>query len=266
MLMSESVNTEFKREFSDSVKKTAVAFANTNGGNMYIGVDDSGVPVGIDEPDLAVRQVTDSIRNSIKPDLTRFMKISEELLDGKSIISVTIERGTSIPYYLAENGLKPSGVYVRVGNASVPASEEQIRQMIKDADGARYATARSLIQQLTFDWAQKEFDEKSIPFGDPQKRSLGIIDENGLYTNLGLLLSEQCQHSTKIAVFEGNTKTVFKSRKEFTGSLIKQLYDITDYLDYFNLIHAEIGKVRRLETRDYPVGAVREAVLKGIVA
>ena len=47
MLNPESVNTEFKREFSDKVKRTAVAFANTNGGDIYIGIDDNGVVVGV---------------------------------------------------------------------------------------------------------------------------------------------------------------------------------------------------------------------------
>jgi ATP-dependent DNA helicase RecG len=261
----ESVNTEFKREFSDNIKKTVAAFANTNGGNIYIGVEDSGNIIGVSNPDFVMRQVTDSIRNSIKPDITRFIKISTISENGKSIIEISIERGTSIPYYLADYGLRPSGVYIRVGSSSVPASEEHIRQMIKEADGERYITARSLIQQLTFDWVQKEFDEKKIPFGDPQKRSLYIVDENGLYTNLGLLLSEQCEHTTKIAVFEGNTKAIFKSRKEFTGSLIRQLYNIIEYVDYFNHVHAEIGAVRRIETRDYPVAAIREAVLNALV-
>jgi ATP-dependent DNA helicase RecG len=264
ILTSESTHIEFKREYSDSIKKTAIAFANTNGGCLYVGVDDNGVPIGVVDPDFTARQIADSIRNSIKPDITRFMKISEESANGKTIIKIAIERGTSIPYYLADHGLKPSGVYVRVGNASVPATEEHIRQMIKDADGERYVTARSLIQQLTFDRIQREFEEKKILFGDPQKRTLGFIDENGLYTNLSLLLSEQCEHSTKIAVFEGNTKAVFKSRKEFTGSLIRQLYDIIEYLDYFNLVHMEIGKVRRIETRDYPVDAIRESVLNSL--
>ena len=261
----ESVNSEFKQEFSDSIKKTAVAFANTSGGNIYIGIKDNGSIVGVDNPDSVTLQVADSISKSIKPDITRFIKISTESAEGKSLIKVTIERGTSIPYYIAEYGLKPSGVYVRVGSSSVPASEEHIRQMIKEADGERYIAARSLIQQLTFVRVQKEFDEKGILFGDPQKRSLCVINENGLYTNLGLLLSDQCEHTTKIAVFEGNTKSVFKSRKEFTGSLIQQLYDVIEYIDYFNHVHAEIGMVRRVETRDYPVAAIREAVLNAIV-
>jgi ATP-dependent DNA helicase RecG len=193
------------------------------------------------------------------------MRVYSDNIDGKSVVIAQIERGVYCPYYIAERGLKPSGTYIRVGNSSVPATEEHIRQMIKEADGERYITSRSLIQDLSFERIQKEFDDKSIAFGDSNKITLGIIGDNGIYTNLGLLLSEQCQHTTKVAIFEGNTKAVFKSRKEFSGSLIRQLYDVIEYLDYFNLVRAEIGKIKRTESRDYPVAAIRESFLNAII-
>ena len=265
MLLTEGIDSEFKREFTNEIKKSVVAFANTKGGKIYIGVEDDGKIVGVNDADSVILQVTNSIRDSIKPDLTRFINIYTENIDGKQVVITQIERGVYCPYYIAERGLKPSGVYIRVGNSSVPATEEHIRQMIKEADGERYITSRSLIQDLTFERTQKEFDEKNISFGDSNKITLGIIGDNGIYTNLGLLLSEQCRHTTKVAVFEGNTKAVFKSRKEFTGSLIRQLYDVVEYLDYFNLVRAEIGKIRRIESRDYPVDAIRESFLNALI-
>ena len=54
----------------------------------------------------------------------------------------------------------------------------------------------------------------------------GLIGEDGTYTNLGLLYSDQCTHTIKIAVFEGEQKTIFKDRREFDGSLLKQLTEI----------------------------------------
>ena len=265
MLLKEDNNTELKREFVSDIKKTAVAFANTNGGKIYIGVSNDGAVVGVDSPDEVLRQVASSIRDSIKPDITRFFDVRTENIDDKAIVVSTIERGVYAPYYIAEHGLKPSGVYIRVGSASVPATDEHIRQMIKTSDGDKYIVARSLLQDLTFKRASEEFEKQRLAFTDIQKKSLGILSENDIFTNLGLLLSEQCQHTVKVAVFEGNTKSVFKSRKEFGGSLIKQLYDTVEYLDYFNLVQASVGKVRRIEHRDYPVDAIRESVLNALV-
>ncbi|MDR1158457.1 MAG: putative DNA binding domain-containing protein [Oscillospiraceae bacterium] len=265
MKFAESVTCELKSQFTDEIKRTAVAFANTGGGKIYVGIDNDSAIVGLDDPDFTARQVGDSIRNSVKPDITHFMQVDIAGYDGKNVVVVTIERGVYAPYYLAERGLKPSGVFVRVGSATVPATDEHIRRMIRDADGERYLTARSLIQELTFTRTAEEFSDKKFAFELPQQQSLGIIGENGIYTNLGLLLSEQCQHTVKVAVFEGTSKSIFKSRKEFGGSLIQQLYDVIEYVDYFNLVQAKIGMVRRVERRDYPIDAIREAVLNMLV-
>jgi ATP-dependent DNA helicase RecG len=264
-LRGENICKELKREFTPEIKKTAVAFANSKGGKIYIGIGDDGEVIGVESASEVSRQAASSVRDSIKPDITPFLDVRVEIIDGKEVVVVTIARGDNAPYYLAERGLKPSGVYIRVGEASVPATTEHIRQLIKLSDGDKFIVARSMIQDLTFESAKEEFDKREIAFTDANKKSLGIIDENDMFTNLGLLLSDQCQHTVKVGIFEGKTKTVFKSRKEFAGSLIKQLNDTLEYIDYFNLIHASVGKVRRVESRDYSALAIRESVLNALV-
>ena len=140
----ESENTEYKREYVDDICKEVIAFANTNGGKILVGVDDNGNAVGIKNTDDTYTRLTNSIRDSISPDVTMFVKYR---LDN-GIIEIGISEGTAKPYYLKSKGLKPSGVYVRQGASSVPASPEQIRQMIKLSDGDVYETARSLEQTL----------------------------------------------------------------------------------------------------------------------
>lgn len=71
--MIEDKSTEFKRIFVDEIKKTVIAFANTNGGIIYIGIDDNGDIVGIDNVDDTILRVTNTMRDAIKPDITMFM-------------------------------------------------------------------------------------------------------------------------------------------------------------------------------------------------
>ena len=261
----EDANTELKREYTDEIKKTAVAFANTSGGKIFIGIGNDGDVVGVADYDKVSLQVVGSLKNAIRPDITMFVKVEMRDMDGKSVVVVNVDRGSSAPYYLADHGLKPSGVYVRVGSASVPASEERIRKMIKDTDGDKYIEMRSMNQDLTFTAAEEEFKKVKVKFEQEQQVTLGILDSGLQYTNLGLLLSDQCQHTIKVAVFEGNTKSVFKSRKEFEGSLFRQLNEALEYIDYFNLIHAEIGMKKRVERLSYPRESIREAVLNAAI-
>lgn len=265
MKLQEGTSVELKEIFIPEIKKEVVAFANTNDGIIYIGVNDSGEILGVSNPDATLEQVTASIRNSIKPDVTMFVTTDIELIKGKNVVVVRVQRGASRPYYIADKGLKPSGVYVRQGSSSVPASEEHIRQMIKETDGDSYEELRSLNQELTFNFADSIFKKADITFGKAQKKTLGLIGEDELYTNLGLLISDQCAHTLKIAVFEGLEKKVFKDRKEFTGSLLKQVTDAFEFINLLNKTSATFEGLLRKDERDYPVEAIRESLLNAVV-
>ena len=98
-----------------------------------------------------------------------------------------------------------------------------------------------------------------------QKRILQLISADGTYSNLGMLLSDQCISIIKLAVFEGSKKTVFHDRKELSGSLFKQLEDAYAYINQFNYTRSEFPGLERLDRRDYPPEAVREALLNAVI-
>lgn len=263
-MRQESKTTEFKREYTDDLKYAVVAFANTDGGKIYIGINDDGIVQGIQNADGTMLRITNMIRDVVRPDVTMFTECVTEEMDGKTVIVLNVQRGTARPYYLSGKGVRPEGVYIRQGASSVPASETAILNMIKETSGDRYEDARSLNQQLTFEKATDYFAKRKLPFGEQQKRTLNIIGADGTYTNLGMLLSDQCVHTIKLAVFDGGKKSVFRDRKELTGSLLTQLEDAYAYIDQFNRTRAEFEGLDRIDKRDYPAEALREALLNAI--
>lgn len=264
-MLLENGTTEFKREYKADITKTIISFANTNGGTIYVGVEDDGSVCGVDDIDDTLLKIGNSVRDSIKPDITLFIEYKLESLDGKNIIVIEIQKGTACPYYLAAKGIRPEGIYVRQGASTVPATETAILKMIKETDGAQYEDMRSLNQSLTFMEAEKEFKKMKVPFGNGQKKTLGLINAEGIYTNLALLLSDQCAHTIKVAVFEGRTKAQFQDRREFSGSLLKQLNDAFEFLSRYNRNRAKIEGLYRQDQRDYPSEALREALLNALV-
>ena len=261
----ENKSNEFKREYVEDIKKTVVAFANTDGGELLIGVDDAGAAVGLADAQVVLLRASNAIRDAIRPDVTLFTECAVTEVDGKQIVSVAVQRGTARPYYLAGKGIRPEGVFIRQGASIVPASETAILAMIKETSGDRYELARSLHQQLTFDHANTAFAKKDVAFGEPQKRTLHLIGEDGTFTNLALLLSEQCTHTIKLAIFDGSSKTVFKDRREFGGSLFLQLEDAYGFIDRYNNLRSEFSGLDRIDKRDYPTDAIREALLNALV-
>lgn len=264
-MFAESKTTEFKREYADGIKNTVVAFANCDGGTIYIGVEDDGSVCGVNDADSVMLRITNAVRDVIRPDITMFVDCRSEIFDGKTVVCVTVQRGMSRPYYIYGKGIRPEGVFVRHGASTVPASNAAILAMIKETGGDSYEVARSVEQQLSFEKTSAYFKKRNVEFGNSQMRTLHMIGDDGTFTNLALLLSEQNPHTVKLAVFEGSKKTVFKDRYEFSGSLLAQLESVYDYIDKYNRTRAEFLGLDRVDIRDYPVEAVREALLNSIV-
>lgn len=121
-------------------------------------------------------------------------------------------------------------------------------------------------QQLTFDYTTNIFRKHGVDFGEDKYVALGMKNhELNLFTNLGLLLSEQCTHTIKAAVFSDEQNTIFKDRKEFSGSIFKQLEEAYDYLQLCNHNRAVINGLEREDYWDYPEAAVREALLNALI-
>ena len=264
-VFQESETVELKLDYSESIRKDIIAFANTSGGTIYIGIADEGVIVGVSSADQMIQRVANMARDSIRPDATMFIHYEPLEVEGRKIVKVTVQRGTGRPYYAIDKGLRPSGVFVRQGTAAAPATEAGIRQMIKETDGDTYEDMLSLRQDLTFSYAEGTFARSNLVLEHPQMQTLGIISPDGIFTNLGLLLSDQCPHMVKAATFSGTDQAGFQDRREFTGSLLKQIDDAYAFLDMRNETSATFEGVHRVDHRAYPPAALREALLNAIV-
>lgn len=258
----ETENVEFKLEYTEDIYKEIIAFANTSGGIIYVGIDDRGNVIGLKDVDKEYTQITNGIRDAIVPDVTMFVRF---VLQENQVLRIIVNEGSNKPYYLKKKGLKPGGVYVRQGSSSAPSSFEQIRQMIKENDGDDFESNRSIEENLTFEAAKKSFKQNNIDFGLEKYLNLGIFNSNNNFTNLALLLSDQCVHSIKVAVFSDDECTIFRDSKEFKGSIFKQFEDTIQYLSLCNKTKSEIKGIQRYDRYDYPVEAIREALLNAII-
>lgn len=202
---------DLKEVVVDDIKKEIIAFANCDDGKLYIGIWDDGTAVGLDNPDGVSLQISNMVRDAIKPDVTMLLHYKTIKEDGKEIVEVDIQRGTDRPYYLAKKGMRPEDVYVRQGYSSVPATDTAIRPMIKETDGDRFEAMRCLNQELTFEAAKKEFALRKVEFES------------------------------------------------------QQMNEVYDFIDFRNQTRATIERLLRIDVRDYPEIAVREALLNLLV-
>lgn len=265
MRFIESEVVELKSQVVSDICKEVIAFANSKGGTIYIGVGDDGEIIGIEDTNRAILQLNNMIRDSVKPDITMFVHYEAVTVENRDIVALIVQQGTNRPYYLAAKGLKPSGVYVRNGTSTDPSTDTAIRRMIKETDGDSFESRRSLEQNLTFKTAEEQFSKRNVLFDAAKMQTLGMISQDGIYSNTALLLSDQCSHTIKAATFAGTDKSSFQDRRDFGGSIFRQMEEAYAYLDMRNQKRASFEGLYRIDTRDYPEEALREALLNSLV-
>ena len=96
-MIYESENVEYKSQMLEDLYKEVIAFANTDGGVIYIGIDDQGNLTGIDDVDETYTKLTNGIRDAIQPDVTMFVRY---VLQDNKVIRIEVGEGSYKPYYL----------------------------------------------------------------------------------------------------------------------------------------------------------------------
>lgn len=262
--MIEDEHTEFKSQFTPKLIKSIVAFLNTDGGTMYLGIDDSGNIIGLSDQDGQANSVVSCIADNVRPDPMMFVSVDSILMDSSPVVRIDVAEGCDKPYYWKEKGLREGGVFIRRGPRSIPASDPLIVRMMRESQSVPYESMPSLKQDLTFDYASDVFEHAGLKFDRPQMQSLGMMDGE-MYTNLAFMLSDQFTQGIKMAVFEDEFKSGFLDRDETSGSLLRQYDEAYAFVDRHNNRRSVIdGKYRR-DIRDYPAEAVREAITNAIV-
>lgn len=124
----ETEKVELKKVLNETFEKEVVAFLNTDGGVIYIGVEDDGSICGIDNIDDIMKKISDILIDGIVPNPQSLISLKAIKEDSKWILEVEIEKGNSL-YYIKRYGRSFKGCYVRVGTSVRSMTEEQIDQL-----------------------------------------------------------------------------------------------------------------------------------------
>ena len=252
---------ELKEIFIDDIKKEILAFLNTDGGTIYVGVKDNGKVVPFTErkeKDIIDGKISNWISDVFYPNTSSLIKY---YFNDDNVFVIEVNQGLEKPYYLKEKGPKPSGTFKRIGTTTRMATESEILLMLLDSRKYSYEEDVSDEQELTFHYFNEMCDENNITHEERNMRSLRMINKDGKYTNLALMMSDQSPIVVKFAKYDKNFN--FTTKKEYKGSLLKVLNNVLENAANYNDISAIITKDswKRIETISYPGASLREGIL-----
>jgi len=171
--------------------KSVSAFANTDGGSLFYGVNDDGVIVGLENPQADADFISEMIKARLDPvPEVQLIPIEHE---GHTLLEVKVKAGTLTPYYYYQDGTRTA--YVRVGNESVECNSQQLLSLVLKGT---HMTWDSLPTQVnaskhSFIILANTFHEQTHQeWNDKYLESFGLVTPDGKLTNAGLLFVDNC--------------------------------------------------------------------------
>ncbi|WP_041740115.1 RNA-binding domain-containing protein, partial [Echinicola vietnamensis] len=269
----ESKTLELKESLpkNESIAKTIVAFSNTSGGKLIIGVNDQLSIVGIDDSMLFEIQdkiasiISDSCFPGIIPD------IYSVNIENKLVLVIEVVRGNQKPYFLKSRG-REVGSYVRIGATNRLADSSTIAELERQKHHISYD------EEVYYDLELNKLDLSPLidifkqvgnPLNNEKLENLKLIKTSNdkIYpSNALMVILGKLPHCTiKCARFKGTTMETFIDKKEYSGDIFTALENTQNFvLNHINL-QAEIKGLYRDEKYEIPVVALREALVKAII-
>ncbi|MGC9101171.1 MAG: helix-turn-helix domain-containing protein [Caldisericum sp.] len=144
MSEKENQNVELKSRWSDDFLKTICAFANSSGGKLYIGIDDKGKIVGVND----AKKLLEDIPNKIKSKLFITPFVSIENKEGKDVIVIEVLPSTFPVFYEGK-------IFVRSGSTTQELTGLELSSFLIEKTGQTW-------DKLPSDAEEKDLDDETI--------------------------------------------------------------------------------------------------------
>jgi ATP-dependent DNA helicase RecG len=272
----ESETLEFKRSLvlRDEIGTAISAFSNALGGVIVIGVTDSGEISGVDIGANTIENEASYIKRHTDPKIFPFIKVLEA--GGKNIVAIEVEESNDKPVFFKKYAHK------RVGKSNQRMSSSEMRRLAHEDkpkllwDGRICEDARlEDIDEEKVRWflEKARFERRlevsyDTPVIDALER-LNLIKNNNL-TNAAILLFAKrpqkffLQSKVRCARYKGTTPVDFIDLRVIEGTIVDQVEDAEKFILSHIKKAAKIVGFKRVEALEYPLNALREAIVNAI--
>jgi len=274
--MPEGKTLEFKRDLSSpkNMLKTLVAFANTAGGRLLIGIeDDSREVLGVEDPLDEEERICNLIADSIKPRLVPNVELIS--IGDKTLLRVEVYPSGSRPHWLKKEGPN-EGVYVRLGSTNRKADRELIAELKRGAQGKSFdemPLPESSVDALDIRAARELFkDQRELSENELLTLKLLKQVQGRLVPTIGGMLLFGIEREERFSDawiqcgrFSGTTKSVIFDHIEIHEHLPIAVERVIEFIKKHAMRGADFSQIRRRDVWSIPLTIVREAVINAIV-
>lgn len=260
----ESEKVELKSRY-----KEIVAFLNSDGGQIIIGVDDDGNVVGIDKIDETLRKLSDIITTQIEPNAQEEIRTELKFDSGKTIIVLNISKGIRNIYCQKKYGFSSNGCSIRIGTTCKEMTPTQIRVRYEKNfyDEEFMVKKRASRMDLTFRELKIYYSEKGFHVDESSfETNFNLRNKDGDYNLLAELLADRNNIPFNFVKFNGMDKVAISERNDYGYGCILSVYEkIKARLTAENICISDTSVRPRKDIYLFDPDAVNEAVLNALV-
>lgn len=265
----ESETLELKEKYTDNIAKEIVAFLNSSGGKIIIGVKDNGTVIGVNKIDETLRKISDIITTQIEPNPQDEINSTLQFDESKTLIVINISKGKKHIYCQKKYGFSSSGCSIRIGTTCKEMTPEQIRSRYeqKFIDTEYMLKKRASLSNLTFRDLKIYYTENGYHLDDKTfETNLNLRNENGDYNLLGELLADKNNIPFIFAKFVGKNKASMLEKNDYGYGCILTTYEkIKNRLKAENISISNTTVRPRKDIYLFDYNAVNEAILNALV-
>ena len=212
--------------------KSVSAFANGLGGSLFFGVDNDNVIKGLDDIQHICETISSKIRDYMDP-LPEVEMIPQRINESE-ILQLKVHKGNYTPYYYVGDGQRIA--FVRVGDESIPATDEDMKRLVLNGTNRTYDSLKSdtLIEKSSFVILSNIFEERTGQvFQKKYLKSFGLLTNDGWLTNAGVLFSDDCSLSQSrlyCTKWNGLEKEDAINDAEFKGNILLLLQEAMNFV------------------------------------
>lgn len=257
----EDKRNEFKMKLNDTLEKEVIAFLNTDGGNIFIGVDDEGNINELNNIDLLQR----TIKDNIMPSTQGLYDVVVREKNEKKYIQVVVAKGNQRPYYLKGMGMTPDSCFIRVGSAVESMNQETILNLFSNRARHSLKNIKSPMKELEFKTLKIYYEEKGFEINDNFLKKLDLYTEDKEFNYMAYLLSDNNHVSVQFAKYDGDDVYNLIENEDYGFcSLVKITDNILNKIKLENKTFTKI-ETRRKEIKRFDYDAVKELVTNALV-
>ncbi len=268
MDLIESNKIELKSKFSDQIVKEIVAFLNTDGGQIFIGVSDDGKKIGAQEIDKTLRNISDVIGSQIEPSPLDLVYCEIRTIEALPVVVINVKRGSAPIYCIKKYGFSGLGCPIRVGSTCREMSQEQINNRFKMRfyNDDLLVNSPTNLRELSFLTLKNYYSNMGYKLNDYSfETNLKLINDKGMYNVMAELLSDNNRFSFIFVKFEGLNKASLSQRSDYGNKSILFAYDqMINRLKAENICFSDTSTRPRVDKYLFDMDSVDEAVVNAV--